>query len=118
MKSLFSFKVFLLVSISFFTFGQKPNVIVIYVDDLGFGDLGCYGSKTIKTPNIDQLARKGLLFTQAHTTSATCTPSRYSLLKGEYAFRRKDTGVATGDASALIPAGQQTVATIFFKSGV
>ena len=117
MKSLFSFKVFLLVCISFFTFGQKPNVIVIYVDDLGFGDLGCYGSKTIKTPNIDQLARKGLLFTQAHTTSATCTPSRYSLLKGEYAFRRKDTGVATGDASALIPAGQQTVATIFSKAG-
>ena len=117
MKFLSSIKVLLFVCISFFTFGQKPNVIVIYVDDLGFGDLGCYGSKTIKTPNIDQLARKGLLFTQAHTTSATCTPSRYSLLKGEYAFRRKDTGVATGDASALIPAGQQTVATIFSKAG-
>ena len=117
MKFLSSIKVLLFVCVSFLTFGQKPNVIVIYVDDLGFGDLGCYGSKTIKTPNIDQLARKGLLFTQAHTTSATCTPSRYSLLKGEYAFRRKDTGVATGDASALIPAGQQTVATIFSKAG-
>jgi arylsulfatase A-like enzyme len=117
MKFLSCIKVLLFLSISFLTFGQKPNVIVIYVDDLGFGDLGCYGSKTIKTPNIDQLARKGLLFTQAHTTSATCTPSRYSLLKGEYAFRRKDTGIATGDASALIPAGQQTVATIFSKAG-
>ena len=117
MKFLSCIKVLLFVCVSFLTFGQKPNVIVIYVDDLGFGDLGCYGSKTIKTPNIDQLARKGLLFTQAHTTSATCTPSRYSLLKGEYAFRRKDTGVATGDASALIPAGQQTVATIFSKAG-
>lgn len=117
MKFLSCIKVLLFVSISFLTYGQKPNVIVIYVDDLGFGDLSCYGSKTIKTPNIDQLARKGLLFTQAHTTSATCTPSRYSLLKGEYAFRRKDTGVATGDASALIPAGQQTVATIFSKAG-
>lgn len=117
MKFLSCIKVLLFGCVSFFTFGQKPNVILIYVDDLGFGDLGCYGSKTIKTPNIDQLARKGLLFTQAHTTSATCTPSRYSLLKGEYAFRRKDTGVATGDASALIPAGQQTVATIFSKAG-
>lgn len=117
MKSLSSVQWLFFVCISFFSLGQKPNVILIYVDDLGFGDLGCYGSKTIKTPNIDQLARKGLLFTQAHTTSATCTPSRYSLLKGEYAFRRKDTGVATGDASALIPAGQQTVATIFSKAG-
>ena len=118
MKSIFS-QVFtcLLLFMPLCTLGQKPNVIVIYVDDLGFGDLGCYGSRTIKTPNIDQLARKGLLFTQAHTTSATCTPSRYSLLKGEYAFRRKDTGVATGDASALIPSGQQTVATIFSKAG-
>lgn len=117
MKFLSCIKVLLFVCVSFLTFGQKPNVIVIYADDLGFGDLSCYGSKTIKTPNIDQLARKGLLFTQAHTTSATCTPSRYSLLKGEYAFRRKDTGIATGDASALIPAGQQTVATIFSKAG-
>ncbi len=117
MKFLSCVQLLLLVCISFFMLGQKPNVILIYVDDLGFGDLGCYGSKTINTPNIDQLARKGLLFTQAHTTSATCTPSRYSLLKGEYAFRRKDTGVATGDASALIPAGQQTVATIFSKAG-
>jgi arylsulfatase A-like enzyme len=117
MKSLSSVQWLFFVCLSFFSLGQKPNVILIYVDDLGFGDLGCYGSKTIKTPNIDQLAKKGLLFTQAHTTSATCTPSRYSLLKGEYAFRRKDTGVATGDASALIPAGQQTVATIFAKAG-
>ena len=117
MKSLYCAQWLFFVCLSFFSLGQKPNVILIYVDDLGFGDLGCYGSKTIKTPNIDQLAKKGLLFTQAHTTSATCTPSRYSLLKGEYAFRRKDTGVATGDASALIPAGQQTVATIFSKAG-
>ena len=117
MKSLSCVQWLLFVGLSFFSLGQKPNVILIYVDDLGFGDLGCYGSKTIKTPNIDQLAKKGLLFTQAHTTSATCTPSRYSLLKGEYAFRRKDTGVATGDASALIPAGQQTVATICAKAG-
>ena len=96
---------------------QKPNVILIYVDDLGYGDLGSYGSKTIKTPHMDRLAKQGLRFTQAYSTSATCTPSRYSLLTGTYAVRRKDTGIATGDASALILPGQQTIASIFSKAG-
>jgi arylsulfatase A-like enzyme len=96
---------------------QKPNVILIYVDDLGYGDLGSYGSKTIKTPQMDGLAKKGLRFTQAYSTSATCTPSRYSLLTGTCAVRRKDTGIATGDASALILPGQQTIASIFSKAG-
>jgi arylsulfatase A-like enzyme len=98
-------------------YGQKPNVILIYVDDLGYGDLGSYGSKTIKTPHMDRLAKQGLRFTQAYSTSATCTPSRYSLLTGTYAVRRKDTGIATGDASALILPGQQTIASIFSKAG-
>lgn len=96
---------------------QKPNVLFIYVDDLGYGDLGCYGSDKIKTPHIDRLAKQGKIFTNAHTTSATCTPSRYSLLTGKYAFRRNDTGVATGDASALIPANTQTIASIFGQAG-
>ncbi len=96
---------------------QKPNVILIYVDDLGYGDLGSYGSKTMKTPHMDRLAERGLRFKQAYSTSATCTPSRYSLLTGTYAVRRKDTGIATGDASALIRPGQQTIASIFSKAG-
>ncbi|HUV00285.1 MAG TPA: sulfatase-like hydrolase/transferase, partial [Bacteroidales bacterium] len=70
---------------------EKPNIIIIYADDLGYGDVSCYGSKTISTPNIDRLAKQGLRFTNAHCTSATSTPSRYSLLTGEYAWRRKGT---------------------------
>src|SRR6058998_494712 len=61
-----------------------PNIVLIYADDLGYGDVGCYGATQVKTPNIDRLAREGLRFTDAHCTSATCTPSRYGLLTGEY----------------------------------
>lgn len=99
------------------TFAQKPNVVLIYADDLGYGDLSSYGAKLIKTPNIDKLAKQGLRFTRAYSTSATCTPSRYSLLTGRYAFRRNDTGIAPGNASALIKGGQQSVATVFGKAG-
>ena len=56
--------------------------------DLGYGDVGCYGATALKTPNLDRLAKQGLRFTDAHATSATCTPSRYSLLTGEYAWRQ------------------------------
>jgi len=99
------------------SYGQKPNVILIYADDIGYGDLSSYGAKLIKTPNIDKLAKQGLRFTRAYSTSATCTPSRYSLLTGRYAFRRNDTGIAPGNASALIKAGQQNVASVFGKAG-
>lgn len=71
---------------------QKPNVIYIYADDLGYGDLSAYGATKIKTPNTDRLAREGLRFTNAHTTSGTCTPSRYGLLTGEYPWQKKGTG--------------------------
>ena len=99
------------------TFAQKANVVLIYADDLGYGDLSSYGAKLIKTPNIDKLAKQGLRFTRAYSTSATCTPSRYSLLTGRYAFRRNDTGIAPGNASALIKPGQQNVASVFSKAG-
>jgi len=62
---------------------KKPNVIIIYADDLGYGDLGCYGATKVRTPNIDRLAKEGLRFTNGHTTSATCTPSRFALLTGK-----------------------------------
>jgi len=61
-----------------------PNIVIIYVDDLGYADVGSYGAKGVETPNVDRLARKGLKFTDAHCAAATCTPSRYSLLTGEY----------------------------------
>ena len=68
--------------------GGRPNIVVILADDLGYGDLGCYGATAIKTPNIDQLAAGGRRFTRGYAPSATCTPSRYSLLTGEYAWRK------------------------------
>lgn len=96
---------------------EKPNVIIIYADDLGYGDVSCYGATKIKTPNIDILARQGLRFTNAHCTSSTSTPSRYSLLTGEYAWRKKGTGIATGDAISIIEPGRTTLASVFKKSG-
>ena len=66
----------------------RPNIVLIYADDLGYGDVGCYGATKIKTPNIDRLAREGRMFTDAHSASAVCTPSRYGLLTGQFAWRR------------------------------
>ncbi len=95
----------------------KPNVILIYADDLGYGDLSCYGATAVRTPNIDRLAREGLRFTDAHTTSSTCTPSRYSMLTGEYAWRRRGTGVLPGNAPLIIEAGRVTMASVLQKAG-
>ena len=77
---------------------EQPNVIIILADDLGYGDLECYGAKNVQTPNVNRLAGEGIRFTNAHTIAATSTPSRYSLLTGEYAWRRPDTDVAAGNA--------------------
>jgi hypothetical protein len=65
----------------------RPNVIIIYCDDLGYGDLGVYGSKAIRTPNVDRLAAGGSRFTHYYTSSAVCAPSRAGLLTGRYPFR-------------------------------
>ena len=94
-----------------------PNIVLIYADDLGYGDVSCYGAKRISTPNIDRLAAQGLRFTNAHSTSSTCTPSRYSLLTGEYAWRKSGTGVLTGDAPAIIGPGRTTIASVLRKAG-
>lgn len=69
-----------------------PNIVLIYVDDLGYGDLGCTGATAVATPNIDRLAEEGCRFTDGHSAAATCTPSRYALLTGEYAWRKKEPG--------------------------
>ena len=81
---------------------KKPNVIIIYADDLGYGDLGSYGATKISTPVLDKLASEGLRFTHAHSTSATFTPSRYALMTGEYPWRKKGTGVLPGDAALIL----------------
>ncbi|HWL11000.1 MAG TPA: sulfatase-like hydrolase/transferase [Planctomicrobium sp.] len=94
-----------------------PNVVLINADDLGYGDVGAYGAKRIATPNIDRLATEGLRFTNGYSTSATCTPSRYSLMTGEYAWRRKGTGILPGDASLIIPPGTTTLPAILQRAG-
>lgn len=94
-----------------------PNVVFIYADDLGYGDLSCYGASRIQTPNADRLAREGLVCLNAYAGSATSTPSRYALLTGEYAWRRPGTGIATGDASLIIPPQTTTVADIMQRAG-
>ncbi|MBN1908891.1 MAG: sulfatase-like hydrolase/transferase [Pirellulales bacterium] len=72
---------------------QRPNIVLIFADDLGYGDVGCYGATKVQTPNIDRLASQGRRFTDAHAASAVCTPSRYALLTGQYPFRRGKKGV-------------------------
>ncbi|MDH8701604.1 arylsulfatase A-like enzyme [Dysgonomonadaceae bacterium PH5-43] len=96
---------------------KQPNVIIILADDIGYGDLGCYGEPTINTPNVDKLASTGVRFTDAHSVAATSTPSRYSLLTGHYAWRRNDTGIATGDAGMVIRPEQPTIADLFRNKG-
>ena len=95
----------------------KPNVVIIYIDDLGYGDVSCYGSNTIKTPNVDNLASTGIRFTNGHCSSASCTPSRFSMLTGGYAFRQKGTGIAPGDAAMIINPETRTLADIFSEAG-
>ncbi|MCC6344839.1 MAG: arylsulfatase [Bryobacterales bacterium] len=95
----------------------SPNIVFIYADDLGWGDTGCYGAQRVRTPNIDRLAKGGLRFTDAHSSAATCTPSRYSLLTGEYAFRKQGARVLPGDAPALIEPGRVTMASMLKSSG-
>lgn len=95
----------------------RPNIILIYADDLGYGDLAAYGAQRIATPSMDRLAEGGLSFSDAHATSATCTPSRYGLLCGEYPWRKDGTGVAPGNAALLIEPGRTTLATTLQQAG-
>ncbi|HWE37392.1 MAG TPA: arylsulfatase [Isosphaeraceae bacterium] len=99
------------------TAAERPNIVVIYADDLGFGDVGCNGARAGLTPNVDRLARLGLNFSDAHATSATCTPSRYAILTGEYPWRKKGTGVLPGDARLIIEPGRATTASVLERAG-
>jgi arylsulfatase A-like enzyme len=96
---------------------QLPNIIIIYADDLGYGDISAYGATKIQTPNIDKLADEGLSFTNAHASSATCTPSRFSLMTGIYAWRQKGTGIAPGNAPLLIDTGKITLPAVLHHAG-
>lgn len=95
----------------------RPNVILLVADDLGYGDLGCYGARGVATPAVDSLARNGIRFTNCHAVASTSTPSRYSLLTGSYAWRRPDTDVARGDAGMIIRPEEYTLADLFNHAG-
>ena len=99
------------------TSASKPNIVYIYADDLGYGDVSCYGATKITTPNIDMLASRGIRFTNAHSTSATCTPSRYSFITGQYAWRRDDTKIAPGNASLIIDVNMLTLPAMLQQEG-
>ena len=96
---------------------SRPNVLLIYADDVGFGDLSCNGYGSVPTPHVERLAREGIRFTNAHCAASTSTPARYSMLTGEFAWRRPGTGVARGDAAAIIPASCYTMADLFRDCG-
>ena len=96
--------------------GSKPNIVIIYVDDLGFGDIGVNGAIGVQTPNIDQMASKGMNFTDAHCSASTCTPSRFSLLTGSYAFRNQ-AAVLPGDAPLIIDPKKGTLPSMLKKAG-
>ncbi|MCB1235186.1 MAG: arylsulfatase [Verrucomicrobiae bacterium] len=96
---------------------ETPNIVIIYADDAGYSDLSCYGATAVQTPNIDRIAREGLRFTDGHAPSATCTPSRYAMLTGEYAWRRKGTGIAKGDAALIIDPARETLPSLLRKAG-
>ena len=103
-------------SLTFAQAKDKPNVVIIYVDDLGYGDVSCNGATEVKTPNIDKLAANGINFTDAHCSAATCTPSRYSLLTGSFAYR-SNAAVLQGDAPALIRPETPTIASMLKQHG-
>ena len=96
---------------------SRPNVIMIVADDLGYGDLECYGAKNVETPNVNRLAAEGVRFTDCHAAASTSTPSRYSLLTGEYPWRRPGTDVAPGNAAMIIKPEQFTIADMFRSQG-
>ena len=107
-------KKFILVSIliAFFSCNKvdipKPNVIIIYADDLGYGDVSYYGLGTLQTPNIDKIANNGIKFTNGYSSSATCSPSRYALMTGTYPWRNKNAKILTG-ANLIIDTTEMTL---------
>ena len=96
---------------------EKPNIVLIYADDIGYGDFSCYGATRVQTPNVDALANKGVRFRNAHSAAATSTPSRYGMFTGEYPWRRNGTGVAAGDAALIINPNRYTLPQMMKEAG-
>ncbi|MEM9281180.1 MAG: arylsulfatase [Verrucomicrobiota bacterium] len=96
---------------------EQPNMIVIMADDVGYGDLSCYGADDFETPYLDQLAEEGIRFTSGYCSASTCTPTRYSLLTGTYAFRQEGTGIAPPSSPLVIPEDTTTIADVLSSAG-
>ncbi len=111
------FALITLLQVSFALAAEKPNIIVIIADDLGYGDLSCYGATEIQTPAIDQLAQEGIRFKSGYCSASTCTPTRFSLLTGTYAFRQKGTGIAPPNGPAIISPGMETLPAMLKRAG-
>jgi len=95
-----------------------PNIVWIMADDLGWGDVGCYGATKVKTPNIDRLAQQGIRFTDAHSETACCTPTRYGVLTGRYSWRTSlKSGVLGWAAPLLIEEGRLTTPALLRSAG-
>lgn len=94
-----------------------PNIVIINMDDLGYGDVGAYGATALKTPNMDRLANEGVRFTDGYASSATCTPSRYALLTGVYPWRNRDAKILPGTAPLLIDTALVTLPKMLKKAG-
>lgn len=119
MKPIFTFLFVLLLVCPGFAEDKQPNVVLIFADDMGYGDVTCYDAESkIHTPNLDRLAKGGMRFTDAHSASAVCTPSRYALLTGRYAWRTGlKSGVLGGFSQPLIKEGRMTMADLFQRKG-
>lgn len=96
---------------------KQPNIVFIYMDDLGYGDLSAYGATEIQTPNMDKLANEGVKFTNGYASSATCSPSRYAILTGSYPWRNKDAKILPGTAPLLIGEEQPTLPKMLQNEG-
>lgn len=94
-----------------------PNIVLIYADDIGYGDVSCNGATAVQTPNIDRIASEGIRFTSGYCSSATCTPSRFSMLTGKYAFRQDGTGILPGDAAMIIDPAKPTLQSALKDAG-
>ncbi len=96
---------------------NNPNIVFIYLDDLGYGDVSAYGATELQTPNIDKLADAGIKFTNGFATSATCTPSRYAILTGSYPWRNDNAKILPGTAPLIIDTAQTTIPEMLKKQG-
>lgn len=96
---------------------EKPNIVLINADDLGYGDVGCYGATKLQTPNIDRLASEGRRFTDAHTASAVCSPSRYGLMTGQFPLRRNFWGPLPFTNELTVDTSQPTIASVLKSVG-